>query len=182
MEANPEYKRIIRSRVINAVPYSLQSIRRLPSLKTKWQEFLRVRSGQIHAIQDQLGLNAIDSVSRQAKIDSMIQSCSHLLDNPWPLFTLHTYVEARTADFKKVLDRLDGTDCEPETHSEARLTLKLEALGMWEPLVELVNFYGVLVDHMIEISELAASFQEPAHPLTQKDSSLAQGGGKSRLR
>ena len=177
------YERIIKSRTTTAAPCPPEKVPELRALMKSWDRYLRYYNFYLHAYQEELeqsGLYTINLATRQAQIDYIIEACSQHLDGPDPLSTFQDFRNKHYDEFMTVAERLDGDNGDPETDPEARLRLKLKALELWGPFVELINFYLVLLQHMIEMSVSAAAVQELKNKLIEENYSQAQGRGEVR--
>ena len=183
MEKVLEYKSIIKSKTAAAVRILPEQIPELRLMDDDWYDFLGQNNLYMQVYQEELeqsGLYTKNLASCQAVVSSTLETAIQLLEDPHPLFAFDEYAQEHADRFSDLMDRLIGYDCLAETDAEVRLTLKLEALELWDPLLELGKFREILSNRLIEISESGAAIQELNNKVIQEDFSLAQGAGRLR--
>ena len=179
MDRASEYQQIIisKARVVICSPYRLTWVRRV---REQVIRHINYYGKKLHTLQrklEQSGLYTEDPICCQAKIDSAIQEVSQTLDSYRPMRTAGTYINVRIAELKGVMNKLLGDKCEPETDPSARLSLKLKAVEIWPPILELLKFLIILIDYFTTISEHTRANERH----NQSDSSPVQGAKKLRL-
>ena len=183
MEKVREYRSIVKSKTAGAERILPEQIPKLRVMDNDWYDFLAKQYLYVQIYQEELeqsGLYTRNLASRQAVVSSTIETAIQLLDDPHPLSVFDEYAQEHADRFSDLMDRLIGYDCLAETDAEVRLTLKLEALELWDPLLELGKLRKVLSNHLIEISEPGAAIQELHNKVIREDFSLAQGAGRLR--